>query len=302
MSENSSPLAVDNLTRLKDYTDRLASLPNVRSISSLVTVQPDFSASQYAQFYRLSNDPRVSMLQKGFVNNNDTLVMVNYDADLSNSQAQALVKAIRNVPTPSGASVLVGGNAAQLVDLLASLRSHLALALLIIVTATVILLGVMLRSIVIPLTAVVLSTLSLSASFGAITWIFQDGHGQGWLSFTSSGFLDSTVPILIFAVAFGLAMDYEAFLISRMREHFDETADNTAAIVFGVTKTGRVISSAALLLVVVILALSSSRIVSIKEIGIGLAIAVVVDVVFIRSLLVPATMRLFGKANWWLPS
>lgn len=295
------PVDQANLAGLKAYIGRLAAIPGVSSVSSLVTVKPNLNAIQYAYLYHQRQNPAVTALLGRYVHGNDTLVLVNYDANMSNSRAQALVKSVRAVTPPPQAKVLIGGTAAQLVDLLASLRSHLYLAILIIVAATVILLGIMLRSIVIPLSAVVLSSVSLSASFGAITWIFQGGHGQGWLDFSSPGFLDSTVPILIFAVAFGLAMDYEAFLISRMRERFDETGNNTEAVIFGVTKTGRVISSAALLLIVVILALSASKIVSIKEIGIGLAIAVAVDVVFIRSLLVPATMRLFGKANWWLP-
>ena len=270
-SDGSPAMTAREAGELRGYAAQLSTVPDVRSVTPLGT------------------------------RGNETLLLINYDVNLSNSQSQALVKAVRAVPPPAGNRVLVGGVAAQLVDLLASLRSHLVWAALIIISATVILLGIMLRSVIIPLTAVVLSTVSLSASFGTITWIFQEGHGQKLLDFTSPGFLGSTVPILIFAVAFGLAMDYEAFLISRMREHFDETGDNTAAVIFGVTKTGRVISSAALLLVVVILALANSKIISIKEIGIGLAIAVVVDVVFIRSLLVPATMRLFGKANWWSP-
>lgn len=295
---NGSPTEPANLVALTAYTNKLATVANVRSVSSLVSSMKGLSPAQATLMLRQRANPKVALLLGRYVHDSDTLVMINYDANLSNSQSQALVRAVRTVSPPTGVKVLVGGQAAELVDLLDSLKAHLAQAVLIIVAATVILLGLMLRSIVIPLTAVVLSTVSLSASFGAITWIFQNGHGQGLLGFTSPGFLDSTVPILIFAVAFGLAMDYEAFLISRMREHFDETGDNTESIIFGVTKTGRVISSAALLLIVVILALSSSKIISIKEIGIGLAIAVAVDVVFIRSLLVPATMRLFGKANW----
>lgn len=295
------PIIPTSLAGLKAYTDRLAAVPGVRSVSSLVTAKPGLNTAQYAYLYQQRANPAAAASLARYVHGNDTLVLINYGTDLSNSQSQALVKAVRAVAPPPAAQVLMGGTAAQLVDLLNSLRSHLLPAILIVVLATVILLGAMLRSVVIPLTAVVLSTVSLSASFGAITWIFQEGHGQRLLNFSSPGFLDSTVPILIFAVAFGLAMDYEAFLISRMREHFDETGNNTEAIVFGVTKTGRVISSAALLLVVVILALANSKIISIKEIGIGLAIAVVVDVIAIRSLLVPATMRLFGKANWWLP-
>ena len=147
-----------------------------------------------------------------------------------------------------------------------------------------------------------MNVLSLAASFGALVWIFQDGHLSSLLGFTSTGAVEATQPILMLAIAFGLSMDYEVFLLSRIREQWDRTGDNTEAVATGLQRTGRIITSAALLLVVVIGAFATSGIVFIKMIGIGLVIAIIIDATLVRALLVPATMRLMGKWNWWAPA
>jgi uncharacterized membrane protein YdfJ with MMPL/SSD domain len=157
-------------------------------------------------------------------------------------------------------------------------------------------------SLVMPLKAIILNTLSLSATFGALVWIFQEGHLQNVLGFQSNGSIDGTQTILIFALAFGLSMDYEVFLLSRIKEQFDATGDNRQAVASGLQRTGWLITSAALLLAVVLGAFSTSKIVFIQEIGVGLAIAVVMDATLVRALLVPATMRLLGRWNWWAPA
>ena len=153
-----------------------------------------------------------------------------------------------------------------------------------------------------PIKAIVLNILSLSATFGGLVWIFQDGHLQNLLGFQSTGSIDATQPVLIFAIAFGLSMDYEVFLLSRIKERFDATGDNRAAISSGLQRTGWLITSAALLLAVVLGAFGGSKIVFIQEVGIGLAIAVIIDATLVRMLLVPATMRLLGRWNWWAPA
>ena len=187
-------------------------------------------------------------------------------------------------------------------DLFSNLRATLPYALLVIALAIFALLFLMTGSLVVPLKAILLNTLSLSATFGALVWIFQDGHFEQLLNFQSSGSIDGTQTILIFALAFGLSMDYEVFLLSRIKEQFDATGDNRAAVASGLQRTGRLISSAALLLAVVLAAFSTSRIVFIQQIGIGLAIAVIIDATLVRALLVPATMRLLGHWNWWAPA
>ena len=146
-----------------------------------------------------------------------------------------------------------------------------------------------------------MNVLSLSAAFGAMVWIFQEGHLSGVLGFTSAGFLDATNPVLLFAVLFGLSMDYEVFLLSRIREEYDRTGDNTQAVALGLQRTGGIITSAALLLIIVVAAFSTSGIVFVKMIGVGLVIAIALDATIVRALLVPATMRLLGRVNWWAP-
>jgi RND superfamily putative drug exporter len=156
--------------------------------------------------------------------------------------------------------------------------------------------------VVLPAKALLMNVLSLSASFGAMVWIFQDGNLSGLLDFTPAGFLDATNPVLLFAVLFGLSMDYEVFLLSRIREEYDRTGDNVQAVALGLQRTGGIITSAALLLIIVVGAFATSGIVFVKMIGAGLVIAIAIDATVVRALLVPATMRLLGRANWWAPA
>ena len=166
---------------------------------------------------------------------------------------------------------------------------------LMVVATTFVLLFLAFGSVVLPVKALVMNVLSLGASFGALVWIFQEGHLSGFLNFTPTGFVEATQPILVLAIVFGLSMDYEVFLMSRIREQYDLTGDNTAAVATGLQRTGGIITSAALLLLVVIGAFSLSGITFIKMIGVAMLIAIVVDATIVRILLVPATMRLLGR-------
>jgi RND superfamily putative drug exporter len=221
--------------------------------------------------------------------------------DAYSSQARTLVERVRDVPPPDGATVKVGGMTASLVDLLDGLAAKLPWMALWVFGATFVLLFLAFGSLLLPLKAIVMNLLSLSASFGALVWIFQDGHLSGLLGFTSTGFVEATQPILILAMAFGLSMDYEVFLLSRIREQWDATGDNALSVATGLQRTGGIITSAAVLLIVVIGAFATGGIVFIKMIGVGMVAAIVIDATIVRALLVPATMRLMGRANWWLP-
>jgi trehalose monomycolate/heme transporter len=232
---------------------------------------------------------------------NTARVGIAYDGDPVDADARALVNEIRAVPAPPGAEVLVGGQSAVLTDLLESLGALLPWMALMVVTTTFVLLFLAFGSVVLPVKALIMNVLSIGASFGALVWIFQEGHLSGPLGFTPTGFVEATQPILVLAIIFGLSMDYEVFLMSRIREQYDLTGDNTAAVATGLQRTGGIITSAALLLIVVIGAFSLSGITFIKMIGVAMLIAVVVDATIVRILLVPATMRLLGRANWWAP-
>jgi RND superfamily putative drug exporter len=172
---------------------------------------------------------------------------------------------------------------------------------LFVVGVTFILLVLAFGSVVLPLKAILMNVLSLGASFGALVWIFQDGNLSGFLNFTSTGTLEASQPVLVLAIIFGLSMDYEVFLMSRIREQYDLTGDNSRAVAVGLQRTGAIITSAALLLIVVIGAFSLSGITFIKLIGVAMIIAIVIDATVVRALLVPATMQLLGRANWWAP-
>ncbi|MFN2521775.1 MAG: MMPL family transporter, partial [Mycobacteriales bacterium] len=231
-----------------------------------------------------------------------TYLSVVPDVESMSSRGERLVQDLRAVPSPLGPA-LIAGQAASLADTKASLGAKMPLALGLIVVATFVLLFLFTGSVVVPLKALVLNMLSLSATFGAMVWVFQEGHLTGLIGDpTVTGALDTTTPILMFCVLFGLSMDYEVFLLSRIKEEYDATGDNTRAVARGLERTGRLVSAAAALLALVFLAFVSSDISFIKLLGLGTALAVLVDATLVRGALVPAFMRLMGDANWWAPA
>ncbi len=229
-----------------------------------------------------------------------TLLRATWEGNSQTEASQQIVKELRAIDAES-TSMLVGGLTADTVDLLDSVGSHLPWMGLIVVGVMLVLLFLAFGSVVLPFKAVLMNGLSITASFGIVTWIFADGHLENLLGFTSSGYLDATQPILMLAILFGLSMDYEVFLLSRVREQWDRTHDNTLSVAIGVQKTGRIITSAAVLLAVVIGAFGTSGIVFMKMIGVGMLVALLLDATVVRALLVPATMKLLGDWNWWAP-
>ena len=215
------------------------------------------------------------------------------------TQAADIVERVR--ATGTSFDTEVGGIAADLTDIKARLTERLPLAGLVVVAATLLLLFLMTGSVIVPIKAVVMNILSLGASFGALAWIFQEGHLSGLLGFDSVGALDLWMPVLILIFAFGLSMDYEVFLLSRIKEVHDHTGDNDLAVAVGLQRSGRIITSAAFLIVVVFAGFAAGEVLAIKQLGVGLAIAVFVDATIVRTLLVPATMKLLGERNWWAP-
>jgi RND superfamily putative drug exporter len=215
------------------------------------------------------------------------------------STSKDLVRDIRQTAAPF--SYEVGGLTAGFLDQQTSLKDHIPLALAILVLITLVVLFLMTGSVVLPIKAIIMNTLSLSAAFGLLVLIFQDGRLEGLLSYTSKGALESTQPILLFAIAFGLSTDYGVLLLGRIKEAHDSGIENREAVALGVERTGRLITAAALLFCVAIGAFATSQIVFIKEIGVGTALAVLIDASIVRALLVPSLMDLLGDANWWAP-
>ena len=214
--------------------------------------------------------------------------------------ARRLVADLRGLDAPADARVT--GDAAYLVDYQDALVDRLPWALLVIGVATALLLFAFTGSVVVPVKAIVMNTLSLGASYGALVWVFQDGSLGALVGTEALGALSITTPVIVFAVAFGLSMDYEVFLLGRIAELHRETGDSDLAVEQGLQRTGRIVTSAALLLVVVFAGFVAGGFSPIKQVGLGLVLAVVVDVTVVRMLLLPAVMRLMGERNWWAPA
>jgi RND superfamily putative drug exporter len=273
--------------------------PNRTSPLEVVVGAPASSALARQLGARIGSLPDVSAIATQPAGPHNALIAVApIHAPLS-SQTEQLVRNVRALKAP--VYVGVAGETASFLDLEHSLATHLPLVLAVVIGATLLVLFLFTGSVLLPVKAVLMNFLTLSAMFGILVLIFQDGHLQGLLSFHSEGALDATQPIFLFAVAFGLATDYGVFLLSRIKEAREAGASDAEAVAVGLERTGRIVTAAALLFAVAIGAFATSQLVFIKELGIGAALAVLIDASIIRALLVPALMRLLGPANWWAP-
>jgi RND superfamily putative drug exporter len=230
-----------------------------------------------------------------------TVIEAISDTPFISDRSQATVERLRSISGGGTGEVLVSGATAAFLDFQDSLESHLPIALAIIVVSTLVILFLMTGSVVLPVKSLLMNVLNLSAVFGILVFVFQDGRLEGLLDYTSQGALEQTMPILLFAVAFGLSTDYAVFLLSRIKEARDAGAPNREAVAMGLERTGRIVTAAALLFAIAIGAFATSEIIFIKQNGIGTALAVLIDASIIRALLVPALMELLGKWNWWAP-
>jgi putative drug exporter of the RND superfamily len=225
----------------------------------------------------------------------------------SSDEARELVRTIRGqtpimmIGGPAGGELLVTGQTAFDLDTIDFVARHSVTAIAFVITMTLLALFLLLRSVVLPIKAVVMNLFSIAASFGALVWIFEQGHFSTLLNFTPQS-LDPTVPVILFCIVFGLSMDYEVLLLSRIQEEYQRTGDNTSAVAEGLERSGRLITAAALIMVAVFIGFALADVVIIKSVGVGMAVAVALDATLVRALIVPATMRLLGRANWWAPS
>jgi uncharacterized membrane protein YdfJ with MMPL/SSD domain len=272
---------------------------SLRPIRVLVSDAPVEDAQAFAD--EIAEVPGVTGASIGINEGTSSLLTVTFDYDAGSPEARGLVGDIRALDPPPGSDVLVGGSSASVADQLQSLANRLPWMALLVAGITFILLAIAFGSVVVPIKAILMNIISIGAAFGVVVWIFQDGHLSGFFGFTPPGYVEASQPILMVAILFGLSMDYEVFLISRIRERWDKLGDNTAAVAGGVQRTGGIITAAAILLCVVIGSFSTSSITFIKMIGVGMFVALVVDATLVRLILVPATMRLLGRHNWWAP-
>ncbi|WP_280363554.1 MMPL family transporter [Nocardia wallacei] len=247
---------------------------------------------------------RVAPTPPGMANDTGQYLTVTSRFNPYSTDGENQFQQLRDVPAPAPA--LFGGGAAINADTLHALGARLPLAVALIALSTFIVLFLFTGSVVLPLKALVLNTLSLSAMFGMMVWIFQEGHLSGLLGFTPTGYLVATMPILMFCLAFGMSMDYEVFLLSRIREAWlasgRTTADNVRSVALGVARTGRIVTAAALLMAIVLGAMATAKVSFMQMFGLGLTLTVLADATIIRGLLVPALMKLMGRANWWAPA
>ncbi|OLC13106.1 MAG: hypothetical protein AUH32_07980 [Actinobacteria bacterium 13_1_40CM_66_12] len=297
-----SPLTTDHVSAIYDLSRRLAALPNVLRVSSIVDLDPSLAKTDYERLYSgLISDLPVQMRDALVAGTGRHLTVLNVvtNKQYTSDDARAIVRAARAEQVPDGQVLATGGTAYDL-DIVNFIlqRTPVAVASVIVITYAVLFL--LTGSVVLPLKAVITNLFSISASFGAMVWIFQEGHLSGFLGFTPQS-IDPSIPVILFSIVFGMSMDYEVLLISRIQEEYRRTGDNQAGVALGLEKSGRLITGAAAIMVAVFLAFGMANIVIIKAIGIGLAVAIAIDATIVRILIVPAVMRLLGRANWWAP-
>jgi RND superfamily putative drug exporter len=297
-------LAPGNIRSLYNYVLRIEADPRVARVDSIVSADPRFTLDEYELLYthpQEITDPYLAAFLKNYVASNVTMIQVISKYPMLDQHTVELVQAIRNTPPGDGMTLLVTGGTAGVIDYVQSLYSDFPIAMLVVAITTYIVLLLFFRSLVLPLKAIVMNTLSILATYGMLVVIFQDGFLHSLLNFTPLGFVEASSPILLFCSLFGLSMDYEVFLLSRIQEAFWQTGDNRRAVALGLQRSGGIITSAAMIVIVVSACFATADVVVVKALGLGMALAVALDATLVRGLLVPATMRLLGNVNWWLP-
>jgi uncharacterized membrane protein YdfJ with MMPL/SSD domain len=294
LPESASARQVDNVMR--------AQFPPFHDTPNLLLVENATPSSVRAIQREVSQVNGIAAVQPAQRLANGDAVMQAYSKEsyISDTSRNA-VKTIRDLPVPAGSQLLVGGAGADFVDLQHSLKTHAPIALAIVIVATLIVLFLMTGSVVLPVKQLVMNALNLSAVFGILVFVFQDGRLEGLLDYRGQGALEQTMPILLFAIVFGLSTDYGVFLLSRIKEAHDSGIRSSEAVAVGLERTGRIVTAAAVLFAIAIGAFATSQIIFIKENGIGTALAVLIDASLIRALLVPSLMELLGDWNWWAP-
>jgi putative drug exporter of the RND superfamily len=292
----------EHLGTIYDIAARLSADPRVTRVQSVVPpALPKEQAIGVAMLQRGLNRLGVDT-GAGRLANDNAAVILAYTDYLPNDEANKALLAELRAMEPAGLTIHVDGGTAEIVDVVAEMYADFPKAIALVVAATYLVLLVLFRSVLLPLKAVLMNGLSILASYGALVWVFQEGHLSRFLGFTALGFVEASLPVIMFCVLFGLSMDYEVFLLSRIREEWERTGNNTQAVAIGLQRSGRIITSAALLVVVVTASFVTADVVLIKALGFGIALAVFLDATVVRALLVPSTMRLLGDWNWWLPS
>lgn len=298
------PFEEQNLASLYAFGRALETVPNAENVVSIVNLGPDWDVDRYKVLYERPEsitDAAVSGLVRDTLRPGAALFIVESNLHPFSPEATDIVNHIRSFEPPPGQEIHVDGGTADLEDIVESLYSRFPIVIAVVLVITYLSLMLLFRSLLLPLKAVVLNVLSIFAAYGALVFVFQDGNFSGLLNFEPLGVIEATTPILLFAIIFGLSMDYEIFLLSRVQEAYRRTGDNAGAVVEGLEKSGLIITGAAAILIVVASSFVLADVIVVKAIGLGLAIAIFIDVTLVRALVAPALMRLFGDWNWYLP-
>ncbi|MCH2514785.1 MAG: MMPL family transporter [Dehalococcoidia bacterium] len=301
-----SPFARRNIDNAYDIGRELERLDGVSRVISVVNLDPTFGPDQYEVLYQSPEsitDVALARIVRETVRDGAILFLVESEMHPFWPETRELVTEIRSLlpPEGNGGTLHVDGGASEITDIINALYGKFPIIIAVVLIVTYLSLMLLFRSVILPLKAVLLNVLSILASYGALVFVFQQGHFSGLLNFEAMGVIEATLPILLFAIIFGLSMDYEIFLLSRIAEAYDRTGDNEAAVAEGLQKSGMIITGAAGILIVVAASFVLADVVVVKAIGLGLAIAVFVDVTLVRALVAPAIMRIAGPWNWYLP-
>lgn len=301
-----SPFARRNIDNAYDIGRELERLDGVSRVISVVNLDPTFGPDQYEVLYQSPEsitDVALARIVRETVRDGAILFLVESELHPFWPETRELVTEIRSLlpPEGNGGTLHVDGGASEITDIINALYGKFPIIIAVVLIVTYLSLMLLFRSVILPLKAVLLNVLSILASYGALVFVFQQGHFSGLLNFEAMGVIEATLPILLFAIIFGLSMDYEIFLLSRVAEAYDRTGDNEAAVAEGLQKSGMIITGAAGILIVVAASFVLADVVVVKAIGLGLAIAVFVDVTLVRALVAPAIMRIAGPWNWYLP-
>ncbi|MDE3113015.1 MAG: MMPL family transporter [Chloroflexota bacterium] len=314
--DSGAPLGAERIAQLVDLEKKLEALPNARKVQSPFSLDPRLDATAYTALYTLPasqlppplqavvtamGPQRLAALRDQTVGPHIVLYDVSTDLRENSEAAHRLVRDARALAAPPGAEKLVTGFPASDLDTVTFIEGRTVPAVAYVMLATAIVLFLLLGSVVLPVKAIVMNLLSIGASFGALVFVFQEGRLADQLGFTASGTIDPTLPVIMFCSLFGLSMDYEVLLLSRIQEEYARSHDNTGAVAEGLERSGRLITGAAAIMVGVFLAFGLAEVFLIKALGLGMALAVAIDATLVRALVVPATMRLLGRANWWAP-
>ncbi len=301
-----------HIATLYRFVDSLQQDPRVNHVQSIVNLDPTLTLRNYQQLYANPDQiplPKVAAAFNQLANRATTLIVVKSKTAQQSDATRNLVREFRNTNLED-LELKVAGQTAGELDVITAIKRRLPLVLGLIMVATFIALSLLLRSLILPIKAIIMNLLSMGASFGALVFIFQDGHFQNLLNFQPVGYIDILLPVVLFCVLFGLSMDYEVFLLTRIKESYDAlkyngenpNKNNTASVITGLEQTGQLITSAAILVIIVTSAFAFTSLIFVKALGLGLAIAIAIDTTLIRIILVPASMKLMGRWNWWTPN